>query len=546
MIRTKNCFLLLILTCSLLLGNIAIFPEHLGAWVSGKDSTSSSQGSSDGSGYSKPTTKIWGQRSGGGVFGPSSSQSVSGGYTKPTPKAETKIQKFGRDTALEKKALEQEMKKKAKTSLDAYKAERSKFRQQAPKPQPSKYADHPVYQKSESGPGFNYEEHYRKRGEHWKQKGVELPSKMYDGPPSFGIWDAAFLYGLLQMATSKDHAAFGYHHKDDPGYQEWRKKAEDKASQDADLKKRLEELDRQVEQLKAQGVTPDKGYLPETVPASLAVAAEALASKKGPKPKLRLATGQKDAIYYEFGQMLKKASTDIDIEVIETAGSVENIELLKSGKADAALIQSDVLTNLPQEKTEQLALYLEAVQLIVNRQSGIKSVKDIDSTKHRIYVGPRGSGTAVTWAGLCDQDSKYRKLPVEYADYTAALAQVAVDPNALMLFVGGLNSPLIRGADRYSAKTGSLTLASVDDWDFNDKKDQNGNKIYTFVEIDKGVYPNLQKGMIFNRKIETLSVKAVFTLKTDWVKANGPYVLDALTLAIEKIKPPLIKLVHGR
>ena len=486
-------------------------------------------------GYAKPTTEHM-----------ATSEPRSGGYTKPTPKVETKIHKFGRDTAFYKKAIEQERKQKAKASLDAYRAERAKFKQQEPKLDPKKYADHPVYQKSQTGPGFSYDEHYRQRGDHWKQEGLDLPTQMYKGPSSFGIWDAALLYGLLQFATRPDYAAFGYHHQDDSGYKEWRRNAEDLAKTNSDVRRQLDELDRQIEMMKGQGVKADSAYLPEGVPANVAISAEALAAKTKQRPKLRFATGPKGAIYYEVGEMLKKAATDIDVQVIETTGSVENIELLKSGQADAALVQSDVLTKLPQEQTEQVALYLEAVQLIANRKAGIISVKDIDSKKHRIYVGPKGSGTAVTWDGLCEQDESYRNIPIEYADYKTALAHVAADPNALMLFVGGLNSPLIRGADHYSAQTGSLGLASVDDWDFDDKKDHNGNRIYTFVEIEKGTYPSLQRGLLFSRKINTLAVKAVLTLKTDWVKANGPYALDSLTMAIEKMKPTLTRLVHGR
>jgi TRAP transporter TAXI family solute receptor len=625
---TRRSLLLATLTCSLILGYLVIFSEGLHAWVPGQKSESSSYDSGEASSYSKPSREIWSKRSGGGLFGSSSSRSGpegyskprapsdhkgekftsgskfdnkltegsqkkqakdsleayrasqnerkkqesggtkirqspdgyskpttdhmttseprSGGYTKPTPQVETKIHKFGRDTAFDKRAIEQERKQKAKASLDAYKAERAKFKQQAPKLDPDRYADNPVYQKSKAGPGFSYDEHYRQRGDHWRQKGLDLPAQMYKGRSSYGIWDAALLYGLLQFATRPDYAAFAYHHQDDPGYKEWRQNAEELAKTDSDVRRRLEEIDRQIEMMKGQGVKPDSGYLPEGVPANMAISAEAMAAKTKQKPKLRFATGPKGAIYYEVGEMLKKAAPDIEVQVIETTGSVENIELLKSGQADAALVQSDVLTKLPQEKTEQTALYLEAVQLIANRKADIISVKDIDPKKHRIYVGPKGSGTAVTWDGLCEQDNSYRKIPIEYADYKTALTHVAQDPNALMLFVGGLNSPLIRGADQYSAQTGSLCLASVDDWDFDNKKDQNGNRIYTFVEIKKGTYPSLQRGLVFNRKISTLAVKAVLTLKTDWVKANGPYALDSLTMAIEKMKPTLTKLVHGR
>ena len=116
----------------------------------------------------------------------------------------------------------------------------------------------------------------------------------------------------------------------------------------------------------------------------------------------------------------------------------------------------------------------------------------------------------------------------------------------MMLFVGGLNSPLLRAAEKFTEKTGGLRLAEVDDWDFDDKKDQNGNRIYTFINIGKKTYPNLQKGIVFSREIETLAVKAVFTIKTDWVRQNGPYVLDSLTMALKEVQPVILRLVHGK
>ena len=140
----------------------------------------------------------------------------------------------------------------------------------------------------------------------------------------------------------------------------------------------------------AQGVQVNPAYLPEGVPPEIAVSAAALAAKSKKKPVLRLATGQQGGIYYEFGKLMKKAVEDLDVEVMVTAGSVENIDLLEAGKADAALVQSDVLAKMPQKRTEQAVLYNEAIQLIANRKSGIKSVKDIDAKKARHLCGPQG------------------------------------------------------------------------------------------------------------------------------------------------------------
>ena len=102
--------------------------------------------------------------------------------------------------------------------------------------------------------------------------------------------------------------------------------------------------------MKGQGVKPDSGYLPEGVPANMAISAEAMAAKTKQKPKLRFATGPKGAIYYEVGEMLKKAVPDIEVQVIETTGSVENIELLKSARQTRRLSSQTFLPNFRRRK----------------------------------------------------------------------------------------------------------------------------------------------------------------------------------------------------
>jgi hypothetical protein len=61
-----------------------------------------------------------------------------------------------------------------------------------------------------------------------------------------------------------------------------------------------------------------------------------------PPPKLvRIATGAKNGAYYTFAQEYARllASDGITLEVVPTAGSVENLELLKKREVSLALIQ---------------------------------------------------------------------------------------------------------------------------------------------------------------------------------------------------------------
>ncbi len=481
-----------------------------------------------------------------GRFAPSGKK-FSGDSTGWTSRKRSATGDSGVGSTFDRRVIENSRRQKSKESLAAYRAEQDKFKKPGTDSfKAEKYSGNPVYDKAGGNPGFSYKDHYSQRDNYWRDRGMRYPSQMYKGPSSFGLWDAAFLYGMLALASRPNSAAFAYHHQNDPGYKQWRRQVEEQAKTDAELRKQLEEIDKQVAAMKAEGVKVDPSYLPKGVPPELAVSAAALAAKSRNKPTLRLATGQEGGMYFEFGKLLKKSANDLDVEVITTEGSLQNIDLLKNGKVDAALVQSDVLTKMPQKETEQTVLYEEAIQLIANRSSGIKSVKDINAKKNYLYVGPKGSGTAATWQGLCEQDAAYAKIPVRYADYKTALARVASDPKALMLFVGGLNSPLLKAAEKYSEKTGRLRLAEVDDWDFNDKTDQHGNSIYTFITIGKKTYPYLQKGIIFSGKVETLAVKAVLAVSTDWVKKNGPHVLDSLTIAVKEVQPVMLKLVHGK
>ena len=283
-----------------------------------------------------------------------SRKKFSEGYSRWSSRPKPRDGKFAGGSAFDGRSLENSRKERSKRSLAAYKAEQEKFKKgKTDRFRPEAYSDNRVYQKVGADRGFSYKDHYDHRDRYWRDRGYRYPSRMFGGRSSFGLWDAAFLYGLLHYANRPNAAAFAYHHQNDPGYRQWRLQANEQAKQDPEMRKQLAELDKQVASMGAQGVQVNPAYLPEGVPPEIAVSAAALAAKSKKKPVLRLATGQQGGIYYEFGKLMKKAVEDLDVEVMVTAGSVENIDLLEAGKADAALVQSDVLAKMPQKRTEQ-------------------------------------------------------------------------------------------------------------------------------------------------------------------------------------------------
>jgi len=120
-----------------------------------------------------------------------------------------------------------------------------------------------------------------------------------------------------------------------------------------------------------------------------------------------MGTGGATGNYYAFGNAMCTVLNNVlgcNITVNSTGGSTENARLLGSGENEFALIQSDVY-NYAQNGIELFesgaitnfqavsACYPEMVQIVVRKDSGIKSVADMAGKN--ICVGDVGSGYEV-------------------------------------------------------------------------------------------------------------------------------------------------------
>jgi len=385
---------------------------------------------------------------------------------------------------------------------------------------------------------MSYGGYYNRHRSYYSGIGWGMPYYGYSSMSSFGIWHAATLWLVLDRLTQPNYYSMAYHHRSDPGFTQWRQEADRLALENRELRGKLDRLDQQVEKMEAAGVPKNPEYLPEGMPPEVALAPEVVASESASDTiPLIFAAGSPSGNYSAFvlGNPKKqirgiKNLTDlIAIKCVHTAGSSENLERFFSGKADAILAQSDVIADYLRISRKkklgpyQLAIYPEFIHMIARSDSGIKSVKDMEKSD-RLYIGPAGSGTAATWRGLVSQDpNRYgaKRIRVKNADYDSALKAVLASKDAVMMFVSGLNSPFMQKMDTRCGK--KLRLVLVDDYDFNDKKDTEGNLIYRFREIPKSTYPNMQEKLwgLSSKKIETLTVDAVLILHSRWVKANG-------------------------
>ena len=118
-----------------------------------------------------------------------------------------------------------------------------------------------------------------------------------------------------------------------------------------------------------------------------------------------IAGGGKAGIYYGYGQELAAVlnrELGADVVVLETAGSVENLQLVGSGDAlfgvTAADAASDAVAGHPPfdgpiEAQALARLYDDVVHLVVPASSSITEIDDL--TGHRVSLGAPGSGTVL-------------------------------------------------------------------------------------------------------------------------------------------------------
>lgn len=120
---------------------------------------------------------------------------------------------------------------------------------------------------------------------------------------------------------------------------------------------------------------------------------------------LSIVSGGQQGLYYpsaiQFSNIINEALPNVKINVETSGGSVANARLLGQGEADMATMQNDIayyatrgegMFEAPIGNLRGLtAMYPEVVQIVARRDSGIKSIADLNGRK--VSLGAPGSGT---------------------------------------------------------------------------------------------------------------------------------------------------------
>jgi TRAP transporter TAXI family solute receptor len=125
-----------------------------------------------------------------------------------------------------------------------------------------------------------------------------------------------------------------------------------------------------------------------------------------PPNRLTISTGENEGAYYLFGQRYQEilARERVQLEVRQSAGSLENIQRLESAEAEVAFVQGGTGGETQSDKLRSLgSLYFEPIWVFHRREMPLSQLSQLHGK--RIAVGTEGSGTrALTLQLLADND----------------------------------------------------------------------------------------------------------------------------------------------
>lgn len=144
---------------------------------------------------------------------------------------------------------------------------------------------------------------------------------------------------------------------------------------------------------------------------------------------LRIATGSETGTYHRFGRDMADVAKEegLTISVVESEGSMDNITMMELGRADIAIVQSDVLEKIYKLKP-QIAEHLRVIFPLYNEEVHILAQRSINSIgdlkRRKVATGGKGSGTYMTLSTLLFRNF-VGKL-TEVTDISASDATIAV------------------------------------------------------------------------------------------------------------------------
>ncbi|MBN9885872.1 TAXI family TRAP transporter solute-binding subunit [Salipiger abyssi] len=253
---------------------------------------------------------------------------------------------------------------------------------------------------------------------------------------------------------------------------------------------------------------------------------------------INLATATSGGTFYPAGIALTNLigdKTEMRASAISSAGSVENVSLLRNGEVNMAFVQIDVAQNAIAGKGpfegdgfEGMAmltpLFSSVDHILVANDSGIESLADLEGK--RIAAGRPGSGTLLsTQAVLASTGLTLDDIQVEYLGQSEAIAA---------LQNGIIDATLVSAGIPATSVTEAVTVAG-DKFSIYGMTPEEQSKVLENIswkipfEVPAGTYPGQDAAL------DTTAHMALLMVPEDFPEATATEILETMYGNLEEL-----------
>jgi len=334
---------------------------------------------------------------------------------------------------------------------------------------------------------------------------------------SYGSHDGLAMWAMMDGIGD---ALMMYNHRNEPDYQAWRSEADALAAKDAAVKAKLDALDAKMTAMEKDGVPKDPKYMTPGIDPDIYEAE----IDKSKIPTIKFCASGLSGDYYAIGFAINQ-KTKMNVEMIQTNGSADNLTRISSGECQLGLSQSD-LFDTDKGKYPNIDLVgdikQEAAILICNDDLKVKDILYTDSAT--IYVGADQSGSQFTLNYL--KTALGLKASIEKKQSVLEAIQSASNNTKGCVFtVTSPDSKYITSIANQPKTPLRITTIDVGL--------KPGSK-YSLVDIRSRRY-----GLTFTKQVNgdiaTIAVGTDLVVNTDWKTTNRP-TYDILLMEMQNIR----------
>lgn len=312
------------------------------------------------------------------------------------------------------------------------------------------------------------------------------------GTAAAGAAAGFLLSNLLNQSASASDLDEYRRHYNDPAARAWREEQQTRAATDPDLKRRFDELENRVQ---AAAPSPTPAAAPST---------------QKQAPVARLCSGMPQGAYAMAANLLNR---NIPMDVVQTSGSLENLDAVREGRCDVGFAQRDVVvTGTGQVLKTSSDFMLEALMLMCNTRGAPASLAELKAGS-RIAV-PSGTGAEATWKILQEHLPKLKdSLLVEALTPSEAIALASSNQADCAFLVTHPDSGILSFADLDD----HLRLVPIKEQDF---KPLSNNPEWTNLYQPVSIAGRRFKHLASTNWIDGYAIETVLLVNDDWRQAH--------------------------